>query len=1119
MASDVISIRLDLDDSRFSGDMKISTEAVKKLGDAFTQTGRKADHSSGQVTKAHQKFRMFAIDMALLEGVLRRVGTALSYPLVKIVQVNAEMEKMTVLLEGLSKSGGEFSAAQGAERDLRELIERARETPYALKELTDSFVKLKAAGLDPLDGSFDALVDSAAKFGKTGEELKRASIAIQQMAGKGVISMEELRQQLGEAVPDAMQSMAAGLGLGMSELTKIISTGSLEAQGALDAMLTEMELRNKGSAARLMDTWNGAIDRMISNLQLLALSFGKTGFFDELKNQLQVVSDTILASTEMHEVMTDLGLSFTDALKAVSGLTDAFKAFAGELSNVIKYLAILAGASMLKVTTWAIFSRGVMAANAALAAFLGKMTAVGVSAAIASTNLGTLTGAFAAFRTMILASTAGLSGLLKVFAVIGTTIKVGISFLLRFAGVWGVLAAAIYGAAKALGVFEKTSERVGEILDQNIESGLGISTKLANEVEAIVSAKQEAIDKIQKRLDDGGRSLVGGRAIKLDTPERVKELEAELARLQDEVYGLSGKTLTALGQNIENAGNKIAKDTLRSIEDSLKDVRKAYQESYKEIDDLLKSQDLTDDEARERRLELGQTEANALLDKQYKLLQSEKMALSEAIEKLESMGSKEARKKSEEFRVALRVLNEEQLQIDKIRQSFESTRKFQASLKDKFGGGAGSDKTLTFYKQLSVRLAAAKAKMADLGIETAKVKAKFEAGLLDPNHKDASAIRQMAMELDEVKNTQEAASAAAKVFERAQRKAVDIQSIAAQQLEKNNNRNPFLQAQQGAAMLTIQTEGLIKKLQEVREAQTIEKQNESDNLIANMREDLESIEKSAAMDGINQMTDAVKEYQMTWMTAEEAVRFSTEEQMKWVVEMTKVVGGAIDENMAAKIYNYIEMLEQLQKDNTSALRRLARDWSTITYGIEEVAVDMFEGMTDAMTDFIVTGKADFQSFLEDIQKMIVKSAIQKMMSQMLIGIGFGGGGGGGADVGTSSAFTSYFAKGGVMTDEGEVPLRKYAMGGIANTPQLAMFGEGSQPEAYVPLPDGRSIPVAMKGKDGGPNVSVNMINETGQDVTAEQEGAMFDGEQFVIDVVMKRATQPGPMRDVMRSIK
>lgn len=56
-----------------------------------------------------------------------------------------------------------------------------------------------------------------------------------------------------------------------------------------------------------------------------------------------------------------------------------------------------------------------------------------------------------------------------------------------------------------------------------------------------------------------------------------------------------------------------------------------------------------------------------------------------------------------------------------------------------------------------------------------------------------------------------------------------------------------------------------------------------------------------------------------------------------------------------------------------------------------------------------------------------------------------------------------FDGGGVMTSAGALPLHRYDKGGVANSPQLAMFGEGRVPEAYVPLPDGRSIPVRMQG--------------------------------------------------------
>ncbi len=54
-----------------------------------------------------------------------------------------------------------------------------------------------------------------------------------------------------------------------------------------------------------------------------------------------------------------------------------------------------------------------------------------------------------------------------------------------------------------------------------------------------------------------------------------------------------------------------------------------------------------------------------------------------------------------------------------------------------------------------------------------------------------------------------------------------------------------------------------------------------------------------------------------------------------------------------------------------------------------------------------------------------------------------------------------FAGGGIMTPYGELPLRNYDGGGIANSPQISMFGEGSTPEAYVPVPNGR-IPVEMR---------------------------------------------------------
>lgn len=85
---------------------------------------------------------------------------------------------------------------------------------------------------------------------------------------------------------------------------------------------------------------------------------------------------------------------------------------------------------------------------------------------------------------------------------------------------------------------------------------------------------------------------------------------------------------------------------------------------------------------------------------------------------------------------------------------------------------------------------------------------------------------------------------------------------------------------------------------------------------------------------------------------------------------------------------------------------------------------------------------------------------------------------------STAAVLSFAADGGVMTGHGMMPLRQYASGGVANSPQMAIFGEGSMPEAYVPLPDGRSIPVKMKG--GG----------AAGDLHLHFHGPVWDHEEF-----------------------
>jgi hypothetical protein len=90
-----------------------------------------------------------------------------------------------------------------------------------------------------------------------------------------------------------------------------------------------------------------------------------------------------------------------------------------------------------------------------------------------------------------------------------------------------------------------------------------------------------------------------------------------------------------------------------------------------------------------------------------------------------------------------------------------------------------------------------------------------------------------------------------------------------------------------------------------------------------------------------------------------------------------------------------------------------------------------------------------------------------------------------------------FAGGGIMTQYGELPLRHYQGGGMATSPQVAVFGEGSTPEAYVPVPSGR-IPVELKGANSNRrpvNVTINVMGNADQNTVAALKSTAFQQAQ------------------------
>lgn len=192
-----------------------------------------------------------------------------------------------------------------------------------------------------------------------------------------------------------------------------------------------------------------------------------------------------------------------------------------------------------------------------------------------------------------------------------------------------------------------------------------------------------------------------------------------------------------------------------------------------------------------------------------------------------------------------------------------------------------------------------------------------------------------------------------------------------------------------------------------------------------------------------------------------------------------------------------------------SIEKLGAESDLVAQKIQTVFTD---AASNAFADFITGSKSAKEAFndfatavVNDISKMVAQNLATDLFSGMMGG-GSGGSAGSGQNWVGAIASLFGFANGGIMTGAGPMPLHKYATGGVATGPQLAMFGEGSMNEAYVPLPDGRRIPVAMQGaqQSSAPPVVINMnvstpdansFKESSGQITSQLTRAMLRGRR------------------------
>lgn len=188
------------------------------------------------------------------------------------VTANVQAETMRRALTAVYKDAG-VAADQ-----LDFLRRTAVSSGVSITGISDAFVKFSAATassnipLQQTNDLFVALTRAAGTLGLSSERVELSLSALGQIASKGVVSMEELRQQLGDSLPGALSLTAKGLGITDAELIKLVETGRLASRDFFPA-LTKGLKELQGQTDGLSNTW----ERLKSAFNISATAAGDAG--------------------------------------------------------------------------------------------------------------------------------------------------------------------------------------------------------------------------------------------------------------------------------------------------------------------------------------------------------------------------------------------------------------------------------------------------------------------------------------------------------------------------------------------------------------------------------------------------------------------------------------------------------------------------------------------------------------------------------------------------------------------------------------------------------------------------------------------------------------------------
>ena len=227
----------------------------------------------------------------------------------------AQTQKMQIALKGVTGAGFVDALA-----DIRQVT---KDYNVPLQDATKSFTRFAASakasgvGAEDITASFRGLIAANKALGGSQEQANGILLAATQVFGKGKVSAEELRGQIGERLPGAVALFAESMGITTAELDKRLEQGTVSVEDFVNFTKTllqdfDAEAQKIGqSSAEAGQRLANELDELKRNIGNLLMPIG-AAFQDVFGEIIKVINGAIRALNNFLGLGTEGAIAKTE---------------------------------------------------------------------------------------------------------------------------------------------------------------------------------------------------------------------------------------------------------------------------------------------------------------------------------------------------------------------------------------------------------------------------------------------------------------------------------------------------------------------------------------------------------------------------------------------------------------------------------------------------------------------------------------------------------------------------------------------------------------------------------------------------------------------------------------